>query len=392
MSLRFRLVPCLLILAASAAGCGGKGNATALPTQVVSAEITESELTLTAEPELQESRDPSVTATQAQATDTVPRPTVPPSDSPDPTALAVPELVLGEAAYRHPSGSFSLIPPAGWTTEESDGAASFKAPDGTGFIYVQITNTGYELEGDAFDSFVTHRDLNFFNYYEGYEAVAREVDRVNGAATVTKFLTLDDVAQTVITFYYRYGQIIFSFDFWSDQDLFDAYEVLYGEVLETADVDPEAALEHAAYLWVYTFTNPDALFSVKVPTAWEYERSESENAGIDTFIAPDGHAVIQNIVYDDGNAISRSDAADLALQLLHNSYAPDVRILDNRMQPDGSERLTWTSSSGDYSGISFFETRGTTFLLFTAMYDRQYEDVYLDPLEYTISSYAAPTD
>jgi hypothetical protein len=64
--------------------------------------------------------------------------------------------------------------------------------------------------------------------------------------------------------------------------------------------------------------------------------------------------------------------------------------MDGQVQADGSERLTWESSSGEYSGISFLETRGTTFLLFTVMWDDAYEDVYFDTLDYTVSSYSVP--
>jgi hypothetical protein len=60
------------------------------------------------------------------------------------------------------------------------------------------------------------------------------------------------------------------------------------------------------------------------------------------------------------------------------------------VQPDGSERLIWSSPSGDYSGTSFLETRGTTFLLFTTMYDNPYEDYYLETLNYTIGTYEVP--
>jgi hypothetical protein len=127
-----------------------------------------------------------------------------------------------------------------------------------------------------------------------------------------------------------------------------------------------------------------------VPTAWQYERTESEATIVDTFTAPDGHAVIQNITYDDGSTISRTEAGTLARDLLHTFYAPDIQILDDQVQADGSERLIWQSPGGDYSGISFLETRGTTFLLLTTMYDNEFEDVYIDTLEYTISSYTIP--
>jgi hypothetical protein len=111
---------------------------------------------------------------------------------------------------------------------------------------------------------------------------------------------------------------------------------------------------------------------------------------VDTFTSPDEHAFIENITYDDGEAISRSDAGAFALELMKEFYAGDIQVSDDQVQPDGSERLTWHSPSGGYSGISFLETRGTTFLLFSSIWDDPYEDDYLDSLRYTIETYDVP--
>jgi hypothetical protein len=119
-------------------------------------------------------------------------------------------------------------------------------------------------------------------------------------------------------------------------------------------------------------------------------RDEGPNVVVDTFYAPDRHAVIQNMSYDDGTLVTKAMAGAFALELLKTYYATDIRITDDVVQPDGSERLTWHSRSGDYSGVSFFETRGTTFLLFTTLYDNPFEDIYLDVLNYTISTYDIP--
>jgi hypothetical protein len=200
----------------------------------------------------------------------------------------------------------------------------------------------------------------------------------------------DGEPQTVVTLYDQYGPIIYTFDFWSEEQFFDAYDALYGEVLDTAEVNPDAAAGLEVYAWNYTFTGPNDLFSIEAPTPWLYEQTEDEATIVDTFYSPDGHAVIQNITYDEGTEISRSQAGQFALELLRTYYAEDIRITDDQVQADGSERLTWHSPSGNYSGISFLETRGTTFLLLTTMYDNDFEDYYLDALEYTISSYAIP--
>jgi hypothetical protein len=130
-----------------------------------------------------------------------------------------------------------------------------------------------------------------------------------------------------------------------------------------------------------------------VPLAWTYSYDESENVYVDTFTSPDQHGVIQNITYDDGTTFTKSQAGAAALSLLNQSYtngANDIRITDDTVQSDGSERLTWESRSGGFSGQSFFETRGTTFLMLSYLVDGGYADFYGPVWDNTLSTYAIP--
>jgi hypothetical protein len=85
------------------------------------------------------------------------------------------------------------------------------------------------------------------------------------------------------------------------------------------------------------------------------------------------------------------------LKLLNTYYSStgkegDIRISDDSIQKDGSERLTWTSKGGGYSGLSFLEVRsnGTTFLFFTVDWGNDVQDTYIDTLNYVIESYKIP--
>lgn len=375
------LFPLFLVLAMPALACGLVGGAE--PT--VTAFPTEPPPTATGvPPSPTPTADPTATATPrpaAEATATTASPVASPTVEP---------LELAATRYAHPSGIFSLNPPAGWSVAEDEGSASFTSPDETGYMHVEVTNTGYELGPEAFTSFVENRDLNFFSVFEDYVQLEQEIDAEEGIATVTKNFTFEQMPQTVVSVYLQEGPAIFAVDTWADQAHVAVYSDLYPRVIETIELNREAAAEQLIYNWIYTFEGPAGLFTIDVPTPWEYERTESDVVIVDSFYAPDGHAVIQNIVYDDGEEISRSEAGTFALELLRTYYAQDIRILDDQVQPDGSERLIWTSSSGGYSGTSFLETRGTTFLLFTTMHDDAYEDVYLDTLNYTVETYAVP--
>ena len=149
-----------------------------------------------------------------------------------------------------------------------------------------------------------------------------------------------------------------------------------------------------------TFTDRNDLYTIEVPADWEYQETidtEDGNYYIDTFTSPDGGAVIENIVYDDGKGFSGNQKSKFALYLLNTFYSStgkegDIKVTDDAIMQDGSERLTWTSKGGGYSGISFLELRpnGTTFLFFTVDWGNSVEDQYFDTLSYVIESYTIP--
>lgn len=335
----------------------------------------------------------SPSATPLPTVTPLPEPTATEEPTPEPQATAAPAVdvpALADERYVHSGEYFALLPPAGWDTSEDEASASFEAADGSGFIYLQVTDTGHELDAAAFSSFVENRDLNYFREFADYEVIELNVDEETRVGTVSKRLTFEGIPHTVVSVYDQYGPIIYTYDFWTEEGYMEPYSDLYTALLENAEVDPETAADLPEYYWIYTFTGPGELFTIEVPTPWEYETSEDDVSVVDTFYAPDGHAVIQNITYDDGEPISRSEAGEFALTLLRDFYAEDLTVTEDQVQADGSERLTWQSQSGDYSGISFLETRGTTFLLFTVMWDNPFEEVYFETLDYTVSSYAVP--
>jgi len=148
------------------------------------------------------------------------------------------------------------------------------------------------------------------------------------------------------------------------------------------------------------FTDQNDLYSIEVPADWTHEQTvdtESNNYYIDTFSSPDGGAVVENIVYDDGERFTGNQMSKFALYLLNTFYSTtgkegDIRVSGDSIMKDGSERLTWTSTGGGYSGISFLELRGngTTFLFFTVNWGDAVKDTYIDTLNYVIESYTIP--
>jgi hypothetical protein len=147
-----------------------------------------------------------------------------------------------------------------------------------------------------------------------------------------------------------------------------------------------------------TFTDENGFYAIDVPSDWVYEHNVTDDnfVYIDTFTSPDGAAVVENIVYDDGKPFTGNDKANAALFFLNKWYSNtgregDIRVSEDKIMPDGSERLTWTSKSGGYSGVSFLETRGkTTFLFFTVNWGNDYYEQYSETVDAILGSYTIP--
>jgi hypothetical protein len=145
-----------------------------------------------------------------------------------------------------------------------------------------------------------------------------------------------------------------------------------------------------------TFTDQNKYFQIDLPSQWVHTQSSGTHYYIDTFTSPDKKAVVENIAYDDGTAFNGTENGRFALQILNQNYSStgkegDIKVTDDSIQKDGSERLTWTSKAGAYSGLSYFEIRNkTTFLMFTIDWGNDSQSTYIDTLNNVVSSYRLP--
>ena len=145
-----------------------------------------------------------------------------------------------------------------------------------------------------------------------------------------------------------------------------------------------------------TFTDQNKYYEIDLPSEWKHTSGTDTNMYWDTFTSPDKNALVENIAYDDGTPWTGGSNGRGALYLLNYLYSytkkeGDIRISDDNIQKDGSERLTWTSKGGGYSGLSYFEVRNkTTFLMFTVEWSNGYESTYKDVLNNVVSSYRVP--
>jgi hypothetical protein len=312
-----------------------------------------------------------------------------PPDATDPPSIV--SDLLAEELYIGSEGVFEFYPPLDWDITAEDEASIWIEPeDFSGAIYMEVTNTDIGLDGESFERFIAARESSDFGNFENYSEDYSFYEADDGFAVVEKTLDYDSVPQLITTYYEQYDNVIFTIDFWSDTEALADYQPMFDEFYLNAFSVPDAASALNPYLFVYDFFGPEDLFSIQVPTGWTYEQTEGDSTTIDTFFSPDEHAVIQSLASDDGEVVSDEDAGAYAQDLITNFYAEDAEVTDEEVQADGSVRLTWTSPENEFSGNSFYETRDTSFLLFTIMWDDEFEDVYFPILDYTVGSYVGP--
>jgi len=265
------------------------------------------------------------------------------------------------------------------------------SPDNASAIEVSFVNVIEPLVEEDLTNFILAVEQNWFATYANYAPGDIE-PQSDGSLGLFKNLDLEDgTPQSVFSYYWQEAAVVYEQDFWVDTAAYDVYVDGLLEVANSMTTDPAAAAAADPYAQTYTFTGPSSLFEFAVPYAWRYEASEGESQIFDTFISPDGLSYIENITYDDGETVTKSEAFNFARFLLTDYYkVDDIVITDTQVQSDGSERLNWYSNSLGVDGTSFFETRGTTFLLLTWVVDTAAFESFFPVWTNLLDSYTIP--
>jgi len=151
---------------------------------------------------------------------------------------------------------------------------------------------------------------------------------------------------------------------------------------------------------IVTFTDANNLFSFDLPGDWTYGNSFNDKDGVyvDRFESPDGTGFIENITGFSGDPLTGGSNGKLALYFINKYYSNtgeggDIRVSSDQIQKDGSERLAWKSTGGGYSGLSYFEVRGSdrkTFLMLTVWWSSATPQEVLDQINNAVESYRVP--
>lgn len=303
------------------------------------------------------------------------------------TATPVPDLILSSQRYTSPQNIFTLSPPAGWTVENSEDTIRFSDPDGNSWISLQVINTGYAYDQDAFTELVSAREANTFAGFLEYSELERTIQAADGTAWVTKTVLLDDKEKRVLSFYRQDGSTVLTMDCWTDAGSFAAYLGGIEDIIDSVQFDGQAAAA-ATTLSTKLFQDEQYALAFEAPVYWTYKHLAGDNTSSDTFLAPDQHAAVQSLVYEDVEEVDKLTAGEFTLVLLREYYNKDIVVTKDSILADGSERLDWYSPAGDYHGSTVFRIRGNLIWLATVLVEDAYQATYQDLLERILASAA----
>ncbi|GMV35276.1 MAG: hypothetical protein DCC59_03810 [Chloroflexi bacterium] len=175
-----------------------------------------------------------------------------------------------------------------------------------------------------------------------------------------------------------------------------------------APAQPTQAQQQPSSNGMVTFVDQNNLLAFDLPGDWTYEHTDHGDAiysdvlaYTDTFTSPDSVAKIESLVMfaNEGVTVNNSTSQAVALDILNTYYSStgtnngDIRIKSDQIMKDGSERFEWISKGGNYTGVSYFEVRGSdkrTWLMWTLWWSNSADQSILDTIENVIASYYVP--
>lgn len=332
--------------------------------------------------------------TPADSTATIPADSTATTQPEQPTAgngTAAAPFELSTTPYVHKTGAFTVTLPTGWTTDEQVHSVFVTSPDKKVSIEVLFDNVGVKLDAATLNTYITAVENNFFGSFDSYTADPFK-PQSDGSIGVYKTLKLSDgTPQTVFSYYWQDGTVVYQQNFWVDSALYDTYVKPLLAVANSMQTDPAAGAKSTAYGLSYLYTDPDKLFQFSVPYAWTQAYQKGSNNSLVTFTSPDNHSSFQNFTLDDITTASTTDAGALAREQLASFLnITDLKVTADQVQPDGSHLLVWNSAAGGIDGELFYETRGKLFLELFWVVDSADHSLFKPAWTTLATSYAIP--
>ena len=306
----------------------------------------------------------------------------------EPTAAEAPALPLSEQPYTSPSGAFAVFLPAGWNCSESGQLrVDCQPPDGSANISLRAAATGYELAQPAFEALANAAMVSAYRDKKVFSETARQMDE--GLLRISADWREGSAPWQSQDIFTRSGAAAYQLSFSADAQKWAEFAPLFDAVAAKTDYRPQSLSGAPIYSQTVAYTAPDVLFTLDVPADWaKYADIGSiENTQLEGFLSPDLHAAVQVVVYRQGSLIKVDTKAFKTLEIMRKLYGYDLRVSHDKALPDGRERLAWTAAKRRVSGISYFDSFGSSMYIFSVVWDDDFERMYQPVLDLVVDSF-----
>jgi hypothetical protein len=314
-------------------------------------------------------------------------PLLTPVTQPIPTVEPEQSFAFEPSFYVHPQDLFSVQVSEKWSvTQEQDGA-KFMDNEQKLSVDIEIVNTGYTLDAISFENMIETGEKDNASMYEEYVEIDRQPLPASNSHLLIKQFSDQGIQKTLASLYQQEERAVLILDFLIAAELFEPYKDTLNTMIDSIQVNADAVADLPIYSFDQEKKYSNGYFSIQIPSYWRINHVTGENSIVDTITSPDEQAIIQTIVYDDGQHMSRNIAGDLVLALLRENYTKSITVLADETLADGREKLSWQSKNADYRGITTFETSTSTLFMITVLWGNDPEQYYQDILKDIIDSY-----
>jgi hypothetical protein len=323
-----------------------------------------------------------VTATTAPTAIIIPTATSKPTIQPTP---ALPKMVV----YTHPSNSFTISVPEDWTKTENNGYVLLSSTDQSAFVELAAENTNIPLSAEAFTSTINAFEYNVFSPNKNYKEASRDVQVDKGYGLIGKTLDINKIPFRALTIYMQEKNALYIQSYYSTESAKDDSAPILKAMSESFKTNTAYITDLSPFTsYPITFTDPNNLFSLWVPSLWKFEDTK-QNGSVLTYTSPDSNGIIMLVKIDMGKTVTRTLADTTALEFLKSIFS-DNRVAKTEVLKNGSIQMSWAPKSGGVQGLSIYKWSGTYWYFLTWMANAGFETVYGPVFNQSIGSYTIP--
>lgn len=298
------------------------------------------------------------------------------------------KIVFEPKVFTHPENIFSIDISKNWQVDADQYGAAITDPQNNLVMTVTVVNTGNVLDLESFENFIRIQEEKISTDFSEYILIDNHEIAKETSYLMTKLVSIEGHQKILTTNYQQHKAYILKIEFLADKDFYKANLDTYFEIINSASINPDIAPDLEIYSFDIANRFSNGYFSILVPPFWHNTEVKDEFSILNTFSSPDGQAIIQTLVFDDGNRMSNTIAAGFALKLLRDNYAKNIIIFKDEMMPDGRENLQWRTENDNYHGETAFATCGSALFMMTVMAEEDLDPIYQTLLEDVIASYS----